>query len=188
MLNHIVLMGRLTRDPELRQTQSGNSVVSFTLACDRDFAAQGAVDEVHIEPCAHSVCQQIVLLGLVSGCVERAEDRSVQSALFAQRLQNRVCHARRVEDAVDIAAVDIAGAGERRQLRLASSHVNFVAGIGKTVQPGKKPRNAGKDALRLRLDLFAVEDRVHGKKPHAADLRDARRFHAAGSETDCPSI
>ena len=37
MLNHIVLMGRLTRDPELRQTQSGVSVASFTLAVDRDY-------------------------------------------------------------------------------------------------------------------------------------------------------
>ena len=45
MLNKIVMMGRLTRDPELRQTQSGNSVASFTLACDRDFAAQGAEKE-----------------------------------------------------------------------------------------------------------------------------------------------
>ena len=31
MLNHIVIMGRLTRDPELRKTQSGTSVASFTL-------------------------------------------------------------------------------------------------------------------------------------------------------------
>ena len=45
MLNKIVLMGRMTRDPELRQTPTGNSVVSFTLACDRDFAAQGAEKE-----------------------------------------------------------------------------------------------------------------------------------------------
>ena len=37
MLNHIVLMGRLTRDPELRRTQSGVAVASFTLAVDRDF-------------------------------------------------------------------------------------------------------------------------------------------------------
>lgn len=37
MLNRIVLMGRLTRDPELRKTQSGLSVTSFTLAVDRDF-------------------------------------------------------------------------------------------------------------------------------------------------------
>ena len=40
MLNHIVLMGRLTRDPELRTTQSGLSVTSFTLACDRDVKGQ----------------------------------------------------------------------------------------------------------------------------------------------------
>ena len=36
MLNHIVLMGRLTRDPELRRTGSGVAVTSFTIACDRD--------------------------------------------------------------------------------------------------------------------------------------------------------
>ncbi|MCC8182780.1 MAG: single-stranded DNA-binding protein [Clostridiales bacterium] len=38
MLNRIILMGRLTRDPELRRTQSGTPVASFTLAVDRDFA------------------------------------------------------------------------------------------------------------------------------------------------------
>lgn len=37
MLNHIVVMGRLVRDPELRNTQSGTPVTSFTLAVDRDF-------------------------------------------------------------------------------------------------------------------------------------------------------
>ena len=41
MLNHIVLMGRLTRDPEMRRTQSGVAVTSFSLAVDRDFSAQG---------------------------------------------------------------------------------------------------------------------------------------------------
>ena len=38
MLNHITIMGRLTRDPELRRTGSGVAVASFTLAVDRDFA------------------------------------------------------------------------------------------------------------------------------------------------------
>ena len=38
MLNHIVIMGRLTRDPELRYTQSQTPVASFTVAVDRDFA------------------------------------------------------------------------------------------------------------------------------------------------------
>lgn len=41
MLNHIVIMGRLTRDPELRRTASGIAVTSFTLAVDRDFAPRG---------------------------------------------------------------------------------------------------------------------------------------------------
>ena len=40
MLNHIVLMGRLTRDPELRYTQSQMPVASFSLACERDFGGR----------------------------------------------------------------------------------------------------------------------------------------------------
>ena len=40
MLNHIVLMGRLTRDPELRYTQSQTPVASFSLAVDRDFGGR----------------------------------------------------------------------------------------------------------------------------------------------------
>jgi len=37
MLNRIIVMGRLTRDPELRHTQTGTPVASFSLAVDRDF-------------------------------------------------------------------------------------------------------------------------------------------------------
>ena len=37
MLNHITVMGRLTRDPELRHTQNGIPVASFSIACDRDY-------------------------------------------------------------------------------------------------------------------------------------------------------
>lgn len=37
MLNQISVMGRIVRDPELRRTNSGKPVTSFTLACDRDF-------------------------------------------------------------------------------------------------------------------------------------------------------
>lgn len=45
MLNHITLMGRLTRDPELRYTQSQTAVVSFTLAVDRDFGGRDGADK-----------------------------------------------------------------------------------------------------------------------------------------------
>ena len=40
MLNRIIVMGRMTRDPELRRTNSGNAVTSFTVAVDRDFKSQ----------------------------------------------------------------------------------------------------------------------------------------------------
>ena len=40
MLNHITIMGRLTRDPELRRTGSGIAVASFTVAVDRDFSGK----------------------------------------------------------------------------------------------------------------------------------------------------
>ena len=40
MLNHIVIMGRLTRDPELRRTGTGIAVASFTVAVDRDFSGR----------------------------------------------------------------------------------------------------------------------------------------------------
>ena len=44
-LNRIIIMGRLTRDPELRRTQSGTSVTSFSLAVDRDFKSQSGEKE-----------------------------------------------------------------------------------------------------------------------------------------------
>jgi single-strand DNA-binding protein len=52
MLNHIVLMGRLTRDPELRHTGTGTAVASFSLAVDRDYSSKDtqekAVDFIDI--------------------------------------------------------------------------------------------------------------------------------------------
>ena len=45
MLNKIFIMGRLTRDPELRRTQSGTPVTSFSLAVDRDFKSQSGERE-----------------------------------------------------------------------------------------------------------------------------------------------
>ena len=50
MLNNITLMGRLTREPELRHTHSGTPVASFTLAVERDFA-QGDKKETDFIDC-----------------------------------------------------------------------------------------------------------------------------------------
>ena len=51
MLNHITIMGRLTKDPELRRTQSGTSVTSFSLAVDRDFKSQSGEKETDFIEC-----------------------------------------------------------------------------------------------------------------------------------------
>ena len=45
MLNHITIMGRLTRDPELRRTGNGTAVASFTLAVDRDYSGKDGGDK-----------------------------------------------------------------------------------------------------------------------------------------------
>lgn len=51
MINQLVLVGRLTRDPELRYTQSGIAVARFTLACDRPFTGQDGKKEVDFIDC-----------------------------------------------------------------------------------------------------------------------------------------
>lgn len=51
MLNHIAIMGRLTRDPELRQTGSGKSVANFSVAVDRDFKNESGEKETDFIDC-----------------------------------------------------------------------------------------------------------------------------------------
>lgn len=51
MLNHIIIMGRLTRDPELRYTQSQTPVASFTVAVDRDYSGQGQEKQTDFIDC-----------------------------------------------------------------------------------------------------------------------------------------
>lgn len=50
-LNQVVLMGRLTRDPELKSTQSGVNVTNFTLAVDRSYAKAGTERETDFLDC-----------------------------------------------------------------------------------------------------------------------------------------
>lgn len=51
MLNKVVLMGRFTKDPELRATGTGTSVASFTIAVDRDFKGQNRERETDFINC-----------------------------------------------------------------------------------------------------------------------------------------
>ena len=51
MLNHIPIMGRLVRDPELRRTGSGTAVANFTVAVDRDFTGSDGTKETDFIDC-----------------------------------------------------------------------------------------------------------------------------------------
>ena len=51
MLNHITIMGRLTRDPEYRTTSTALSVVNFSVAVDRDFSGQAGEKETDFIDC-----------------------------------------------------------------------------------------------------------------------------------------
>ena len=85
MLNKIIVMGRLTRDPELRRTQSGLSVISFSVACDRDFKSQSGeketdfIDIVAWRTTAEFVCKYFSKgrMAVVEGrCQIRLADRA----------------------------------------------------------------------------------------------------------------
>ena len=76
MLNRIVIMGRLTRDPELRRTQNGTAVTSFSVAVDRDFKSRESgekatdfIDVVAWRQTAEFVCQYFTKgrMAVVSG-------------------------------------------------------------------------------------------------------------------------
>lgn len=81
MLNSISVSGRLVRDPELRRTDSGKAVTSFSVACDRDFKnSQTGEKEVDFLDC--------VAWGSTAETVERYF-RKGQMAMVTGRLQIR---------------------------------------------------------------------------------------------------
>ena len=70
MLNKIFIMGRLTRDPELRRTQSGTPVTSFSLAVDRDYKTQSGEKETDfIDVVAWRATAEFVAKYFTKGCM-----------------------------------------------------------------------------------------------------------------------
>ncbi len=90
MINRVVLVGRLTKDPELRQTQSGISVATFTLATNRTFSSQSGEREADFIPCviwrkqAENVAQYVGKGSLV-GVEGRLQTRSYDAADGSKR-------------------------------------------------------------------------------------------------------
>lgn len=75
MINKVVLVGRLTRDPELRKTPSGASVVSFNVACDRRFKSQGQPDADFINCVAWNKVADLMAQYLHKGSLVGVEGR-----------------------------------------------------------------------------------------------------------------
>ena len=76
MLNKIFIMGRLTRDPELRRTQSGTPVASFALAVDRDYKnADGTKETDFIEVVAWRTTAEFVSKYFAKGRMAVVEGR-----------------------------------------------------------------------------------------------------------------
>ena len=94
MLNHIEVMGNLVADPELKTTGSGIKVCSFRVACERDYAANGAQKETDFVDCvawrekAEFVCKYFAkgMPILVSGRLQmrKWEDRSGAKRVSAE--------------------------------------------------------------------------------------------------------
>ena len=101
MLNKIFIMGRLTRDPELRRTQSGIAVTSFSLAVDRDFKTQSGEKETDfIDVVAWRATAEFVAKYFTKGRMAVVEGQGGQQASLCrgrggQRLLRRLQARRR---------------------------------------------------------------------------------------------
>lgn len=84
MINRVVLVGRLTRDPELRRTQNGTAVASFTLAIDNRFKDENGDKTTSFIPCVvwnqqAENCVRFVHKGSLVGIEGRLNQRTYQN-------------------------------------------------------------------------------------------------------------
>ncbi len=90
MLNTVILIGRLTRDPELRYTQSGVALASFTLAVDRPFTnSQGEREADFIRVVTWRKLAEICANNLGKGRLVAVEGRLQVRSYQDQEGQNR---------------------------------------------------------------------------------------------------
>jgi single-strand DNA-binding protein len=89
MLNRVILIGRLTRDPNLRYTQNGHPVVNFSLAVDRPYTSQDGEKEVDfIDIVAWRKLAEVVANNLDKGRLVAVEGR-IQTRMYDDREGNR---------------------------------------------------------------------------------------------------
>ena len=89
MINHVVLVGRITRDPLLRKTQSGASVVSFTVACNRRVKQEGQAETDFINCVAWNKAADFMAQYVKKGALLGLEGR-IQTRNYDDKDGNRV--------------------------------------------------------------------------------------------------
>lgn len=119
MLNRIVIIGRLTRDPEMRQTPSGTAVCTFTLAVDRSFKSANGERETDFIPVAAwrqlgETCAQYLAKGKLAAVDGRLQIRTYQAQDGSKRTAAEVVAENvrflspKSEPSVDDSEVDLA--------------------------------------------------------------------------------
>ncbi len=143
MLNHIVLMGRLTRDPELKHIPAGAAVASFTLAVDRDFSSREEKQTDFIDIVAWRNTAEFVSKYFTKGQMAVVTGR-LQVRDWTDRDGNKRRTAEVVADNVyfgeskrsrDGGAASLAGAGDSYGGTGGYSGGNNYGGFGKTASP-----------------------------------------------------
>lgn len=99
MINRVVLVGRLTKDPVLRKTANGASVVSFTVACTRRFKQEGQPDADFINTVAWNKTADIVSQYTHKGSLVGVEGR-IQTRSYDDKDSKRVYVTEVVADSV----------------------------------------------------------------------------------------
>lgn len=89
MINRVVLTGRLTRDPELRKTQNGTSVVSYTIAVDRNFHREGQPEADFINCVAWNRTAEVMAQYLHKGSLIGVDGR-IQTRSYDNQQGQRV--------------------------------------------------------------------------------------------------
>lgn len=134
MLNHVSIMGRLARDPELRTTTSGKSVVSFTIATDRnrkDANGQNQTDWIRMtawEKTAEFICKYFQKGSMI------AIDGRLQSKTYQDKNGTN-----RTDMEVVVEEVNFVGA---KSASNADSNAQPAARQQPTAQPTAQPQTA----------------------------------------------
>lgn len=147
MINRVVLVGRLVRDPECRYTQSGIAVARFTLACDRSFTGQDGKKETDFIDCtvwrkqAENVAQYLKK-GNMAGVDGRLQISSYEGQDGQKRQRAEV-----VADSVRFlepkgqgqSKPSSSGWGQAQEKKTASDHDPFSSGGALDLDPDSLP-------------------------------------------------